>query len=1299
MHRIVPDLIIENYRAQKYSGSFRAVGMFLDLSGFSAITDALMKQGQFGAEALAGLMRDIFDPVVASIFEFGGAIVGFAGDGIMTLFPVRDDERATSLRALAASQVIQQRLAEHTLGKTSYGSFTFSIKIGLALGQALWGILPSRDGRSATYYFRGQAVNDSAAAEHLARPGDVYLSRPLCDVLEGEVRLGDGASFRRLEGIAVPLPGPTPVRLPPPDEAAARVFIPENILLRDERGEFRQAVNLFMRIPELSDEALRNFIQVLFELQEQYGGMINQIDFGDKGCNMLILWGAPVAYENDIGRALNFALDLKARVDFPVTAGVTYYIAHAGFIGGKMSESYTCYGWGVNLASRFMTSAPEGDIWVDERVARRIKNRFDLQQLGAQKFKGFETEQKVFTLLGRKQQIETPHQGEFVGREMELVQLHNFMEPLWKGEFSGIFAVWGEAGIGKSRLIYELSVLPSLETRGLLWGFCHSDQILRHSFNPFRYWLSGYFGLTPGMSESARKQIFDARLDELIARLPDPDLSGELNRTRSALGSLLDLEWPDSPYARLDAEGRYNNTILALIALIKAESLRQPLALFIEDAQFIDEESRAFLPRLKRALSAGGASYPVAILLSSRRSGAEALFGDSLFDDSLELSPLSVQAVNSLAEIQLGGAVSPELVQLVQERSEGNPFFVEQVLVYLQEEKFIEMSAQGWRLTKRLQESSLPADIRALLMARLDQLDENVRDAIQTASVLGREFNVSVLSAILADRPSLGRDLSVAERAEILLPLGRDRFTFTHGLLRDSAYAMQMSTRRRELHFLAVEALEEIYEEEIDHHYGQLAFHAERADLKDKALHYLTLEGNRAFELYQNAQAADCYTRALAFIPETDLRARWDFLFQRMEVYKRTGDRLRHLEEIEILDALAKQIWDERLIVAAQVQYAYYQFTTGEYLHCIKTVAKAFENPTLEKQAMMDAYSYWISSLLRLGRLDESMERAREALAFARETGLQKAEATTLNGLGLISIEQTKLEQAMEYLEQALQIAREAGDVFVEMTILNNMGNAAGLLGDYSNARDYYERSYRSAHERGDRYGQGIALNNLGWVTGMQGDFASALAYHQQALLIAREVGNPYQEAYTLINLSAMAGMRDDSLSALNYSRSAYDMCRAIGERSGEAWSLLNVGHAHLLGGELKQAFSAYEQCLAIREEMHQPNLAAEALSGLLQIALQQDDLTALSRWIDSLLTILQNDPDLPGSEDSLRVYFYLHAALEKLNDARAGAVLKKAIRLLEVQIARFKNGAERQRYVENVPWRRAIFQAGQLTL
>ena len=129
MHRVVPELIIENYRAGRVSGEFPAVGMFLDLSGFSTMTDTLMQYGQHGAEVLAGLMHGVFDPLVESIFEYGGKIVGFAGDGIMALYPIELDAKSTALRALTSAYVIQKRFTESPTRQTVYGEFSISAKI------------------------------------------------------------------------------------------------------------------------------------------------------------------------------------------------------------------------------------------------------------------------------------------------------------------------------------------------------------------------------------------------------------------------------------------------------------------------------------------------------------------------------------------------------------------------------------------------------------------------------------------------------------------------------------------------------------------------------------------------------------------------------------------------------------------------------------------------------------------------------------------------------------------------------------------------------------------------------------------------------------------------------------------------------------------------------------------------------------------------------------------------------------------------------------------------------------------
>ena len=1296
MHRVVPELIVENFRASRFRGEFPAVGMFLDLTGFSSMTDTLMQQGQHGAEVLANLMHGVFNPLVENIFNYGGKIVSFAGDGIMALFPIEGDELNTAMRALASAWSIQNRLLEDPVRETVYGKFTFSVKIGVTVGSVSWGIMRSEDECNATYYFRGSAVDDSAKAEHAARPGEIVLTENIRTLLQNEIEALPFASFQRFSGFAGEIPGPAPSLFPPADLEISKLFVPEEIVTQNIRGEFRQIVNLFIRFPDLSDDKLSECIHTIFELREKYGGLVTRLDFGDKGCNMLLLWGAPVAYENDIGRALNFVLDLKSRVDFPITAGITYYVAHAGYLGSAMCEDYTCYGWGVNLASRFMMSAPEGAIWVDERIARRVKNRFDFEYQGAQYFKGFAAVQKVFSFAGRKAQ-ELFHQGEFVGRELELPRLIDCVQPLWQGRFAGVTVIWGDAGIGKSRLVYELKAAHVYNKKNVLWALCHTDQILRHSFNPFRYWLFRYFDIQSSMADSEQKLTFDLKLNDLIEHTQDPQLASELDRVRTALGALLDLYWDDSFYNELDAEARYNITLTALIALIKAESLRQPVLLFLEDAQFLDDDSKAFLPRLKRALTVGNVEYPVAILISSRRAGTENFLTTELIENTIELGALSTQALFSLAEVYLGGAPSPDLVQLLETRSEGNPYFAEQILVYLQEEKLLEMSSKGWRATHHLQEASLPADIRALLVARLDQLTRNVREVIQTAAVLGREFEIQVLAEMLQDDNLLVEEVTAAERAEIWSALNQIRYIFTHGLLRDAAYAMQMRARRIELHTIAVNALEKVYADDVEHHYGELAYHAESARLTEKALLYLRRAGKVSAAAYQNSQAADYFTRALTFVASDDLITKFELIVERMDIYSRLGKRELELNDLNTLEAWAEQLDDKTYLAKVMMYRTTYYYIVGHYLNAIECAKRAEAYSIAEttpKLAILTQNS-WASALLRIGKPDEAMEQALVGLRLAQKLGRRLDEASVLTQMGLIALEQKDPSVAHQYLEDSLVIAREMKNRSIELYALNNLAISEGSVkGNYALAGEYYEQTYKIAKEIGDRYGEGFALVNLGFIAGMQGNITAAYSYHEHSLMVAREIGNPSHEAYTLINLSAVSGIQKDASRALKFAQQADELSRKIHDRSVEAWSVLYMGHAYLLMGKSDEARKAYLKSIAIRNELGQPALSMEPIAGLVEAGLQMNDLNAASQAAEKILAYLDSGGSLDGIEEPLRVYYACYQFLAQQKDPRAEQVLQIANQLLETQVSKFKDEQSRILFVENFPWRKALHDA-----
>ena len=619
----------------------------------------------------------------------------------------------------------------------------------------------------------------------------------------------------------------------------------------------------------------------------------------------------------------------------------------------------------------------------------------------------------------------------------------------------------------------------------------------------------------------------------------------------------------------------------------------------------------------------------------------------------------------------------------------------------MQEESLIEMSQAGWALLKRVHYPVLPGDIRALLVARLDQLAREVKEIVQTASVLGREFEIQMLAQMLHEEENVHECIAEAEKATIWAPLNEIRYIFSHGLLRDAAYAMQMEARRRELHALAVEALEHLYADNLPHHYDELAYHAEYAGLNQKAAHYYTLAGKAASELYQNSHAINCYTRALTFTPSDDLSTQFDLLIERVKLLHLLGERTSQSQDLEALEKLAYQLGDPQRTAKVEVMNAYYYYYAVSDYHAVIQRSERVLNLLDEDggiEIVIDAYLLLSSAHLQLGNLEQAMQVGGTCLQLARDAGERLQEGRILSVMGLVAIEQNKHDFARQCLTEAVLIARAVRNTDLEGKALNNLGMTAGYLqGDFALAHDYYEQAYAIMHERGDRTTEGVTLENLGYTAGMIGDFDAARAYHEQALSIAREVVNRYQEVNTLINLSAVTGLQNDVRHSIEYAQEALELSRKTGYRSGEAWALLYFGHASQLISDYEQALKAYTESISIRSELGQPNMATEPAAGLIETALARNDLPAALRGAENILTHLMNGGTLEGTEEPLRIYFACYQALEKNRDPRSGDLLEKAVEMLNARVSKLRDEESRRLFVEKVPWRLAIQRAWQV--
>jgi tetratricopeptide (TPR) repeat protein len=251
-----------------------------------------------------------------------------------------------------------------------------------------------------------------------------------------------------------------------------------------------------------------------------------------------------------------------------------------------------------------------------------------------------------------------------------------------------------------------------------------------------------------------------------------------------------------------------------------------------------------------------------------------------------------------------------------------------------------------------------------------------------------------------------------------------------------------------------------------------------------------------------------------------------------------------------------------------------------------------------------------------------------------------------------------------------------------------------GVTGDLARASELYLRARDLAREIGDRGMEGTAFSNLGFVAGLQGDFEAAREHLEKALLASQEMDDVYTEIFALVNLSSNACIQKQTVMALERCERAIELSQKAGEISGEAWGWLYLGHARLLMGELEPARSAFEKSLFLREQLGQSTLAMEPLAGLVETALQEDDLDRAVANAEKILAHLATGGTLNGTDEPLRVYYVCYELLQKKQDPRSSQVLQAGIELLEANIAKLKDDHAREMYVANVPWRLALRNA-----
>ncbi|MEL6357213.1 MAG: AAA family ATPase, partial [Bacteroidota bacterium] len=669
------------------------------------------------------------------------------------------------------------------------------------------------------FYFRGPTIDGAANCQSLANDQDIVVdgftrnlisNRPITlEELSPEAYLVRG----KISGEAATV---HPLELPPLQKEIAKSFLPKGIERINQVGEFRTVITVFIAFSNIdTHEEMASFAKIILEKADNFGGYFKEIDFGDKGGLIPIFFGAPISYENSVVRAIEFALSIREEVDIlckdhpdiQYRMGITMGTAFTGYVGGQERCQYACVGTRTNLAARIMMHADWQEILVDDEIAHTSLFRF--KPKGKTKYKGISEPIPTFVLLGRQHQAGKPgYTGPMIAREAECRTLREFAMPIFRNETAGLAYVYGEAGIGKSRTLHELRRQLSAQYR-LSWQLCPSDQILRKPFNSFIYFLKQYFHQSIDLDVEQKHKRFQEELERLAAQLAKSKhrsarkASRELKRTRPILAALLGLRESGSLWEKLDAKGRYQNTIAAIVNLFLVESLVAPLIIELEDIHWIDEDSQMLIQELLLRMK----GFPILLLGTSRyyddgscptlvAESELASLGHPLL--RIDLGALSPADVRTFAERALAGPIHDEFLEVLLRATNSNPFYVEQLLEYFRENSLLLRDDGRWNL--RDKSIRLSNSINSILTARIDRLSNMVRETVKAAAVIGREFDVPVLTEVLRNDASfrdagqsaqllLKEQIAEAEKGQIWSAMNELRYIFRHSLMREAAYS------------------------------------------------------------------------------------------------------------------------------------------------------------------------------------------------------------------------------------------------------------------------------------------------------------------------------------------------------------------------------------------------------------------------------------------------------------------------------------------------------------------------------
>ncbi len=1232
-HRIIADPApIESPASEE----FQAAVLFADISGFTLLTERLAEKGPTGVESLARILNEYFGQLIDIIHEYGGDVVKFAGDAVIAVWiiasddgqpglPTRADQWQWTMRAAECALRVRERLSNYAVEDQN-----LYLKLAVSMGDITSAHVGGVFNRWE-FLLTGNPLVEVGIANNLAKAGEILVTPSawklirndsLAEPIEFELKdaIAQGGRLSRLNKPSSIFKTPEAPLIPGGVENALRAYIPGAIINRLTAGqtawiaELRRVTVLFINLPDLDQHTKLDLSQQIARLLQRsvyrYEGSINKINVDDKGITLVAALGLPpFSHEDDPARGVQAALMIRRELNnlgVRSAIGIATGRIFCGSVGNETRREYTTIGNAVNLSARLMGAAGlqfeiianhKIPILCDRATYDSAKDAIEFQPITPQQVKGRVEPVEVFHPLEVKRSV-IRSKTELIGRQEEKIMLGNALQELSRGAPYQTIVFQGEAGIGKSRLFEDLIRQAEMLRVQLFRG--EGDAIEKNS--PYYAWRTIFHRIL-GLDEVTPQQDFNEEdraviQAKVVAKLTEVD--SDLARYAPLLDVLLPIPIPDNELtSAMSGEIRASNTRELLTRLLNLGAQDAPVLIVMEDLHWFDSASWALLADVQQKVR------PILLALNTRPLSEPApLPFKQLIEVPgarlIRLEAMSLDDVESLVCQRLGvKSIPPAIGSLIREKSEGHPFFAEELAYALRETGLLIIEEHEARINEKFTnfaELTLPDTLQAAITNRIDSLDPSQQLTLKVASVIGRIFAFRVLQAVYpidSDKPALREYMETLTRLSLTLIESETpdlAYIFKHAVTQEVAYNLMLFSQRRQLHQAVAEWIESSNEGNLESYFTLLAYHwsqaAEAPEVSrnqriiEKAVEYLEKAGNQAMQNYANREAIQFFSDAI----------RWDARLHKVEGKDAARDR-----------RVRRARWH------GQIGLAYYGL--GLLPDCEQHIREAFRSlgKPLPKSTMQFALGLIVPVIRQIFHWYVP-SRIGSARGREREVSLEMARLYEL--IGRMYFYSNETLPIMYSILQFLNSAEKGG---TSPELANGYSGMAVLAG-FAQLRKLAER------------------------------------YVERALAVAKEVNQPSN----LITVGVVTSVYQVSVGKWDEIRKRVTVSKMICEELGDSrqWgdSTVLLAECAFLAGDIEYAMNSQTFLLADARRRNSPLHIGWGLAGCAANSVRLGKEAEAVPMLEEALRILEK---IPNRASSINTNAQLALALLKIGDAQ----------------------------------------------